>query len=79
MFNKAKQKMNGWRPRNGPGRNQCMGGRAENSRGFAPNSFDRVLLDAPCSALGLRPRIFAGEVESLQFSLNVWLPVCLSI
>ncbi|KAA0032867.1 hypothetical protein IC582_015860 [Cucumis melo] len=57
----AKQKKNGWRPRNGPGRNQCMGGRAENSRGFAPNSFDRVLLDAPCSALGLRPRLFAGE------------------
>ncbi|XP_008466791.1 rRNA (cytosine-C(5))-methyltransferase NOP2C isoform X2 [Cucumis melo] len=58
----AKQKKNGWRPRNGPGRNQCMGGRAENSRGFAPNSFDRVLLDAPCSALGLRPRLFAGEM-----------------
>lgn len=50
------------RMRNGPGRNQCTGGRVENSKGFAPNSFDRVLLDAPCSALGLRPRLFAGEV-----------------
>lgn len=29
--------------------------------GFAPQSFDRVLLDAPCSALGLRPRLFAGQ------------------
>ncbi|CAK9325354.1 unnamed protein product [Citrullus colocynthis] len=57
----AQRKKNGRRSRNGPGRNQCMGGRAENSKGFAPNSFDRVLLDAPCSALGLRPRLFAGE------------------
>ncbi|KAG0580762.1 hypothetical protein KC19_4G197400 [Ceratodon purpureus] len=30
-------------------------------KGFAPQSFDRVLLDAPCSALGLRPRLFAGQ------------------
>ncbi|KAL6134971.1 hypothetical protein ACLB2K_067199 [Fragaria x ananassa] len=53
---------------NGPGRNQCVGGKAEKSKGFAPNSFDRVLLDAPCSALGLRPRLFSGEetVESLR-------------
>ncbi|GFS38624.1 NOL1/NOP2/sun family protein [Actinidia rufa] len=57
-----------WRPRNGPGRNNCMGGRVEKSDGFSPNSFDRVLLDAPCSALGLRPRLFAGEetIESLR-------------
>ncbi|KAL6137173.1 hypothetical protein ACLB2K_062467 [Fragaria x ananassa] len=56
------------RKRNGPGRNQCVGGKAEKSKGFAPNSFDRVLLDAPCSALGLRPRLFGGEetVESLR-------------
>ena len=40
-----------------------MGGRVEKSDGFSPNSFDRVLLDAPCSALGLRPRLFAGEVD----------------
>ena len=31
--------------------------------GFLPGSFHRVLLDAPCSALGLRPRLFAGEVR----------------
>ena len=49
--------------RNGPGRNHCSGGRVEKSKGFLPNSFDRVLLDAPCSALGLRPRLFAGEVR----------------
>lgn len=48
--------------KNGPGRNQSMGGRVEKSKGFSKNSFDRVLLDAPCSALGLRPRLFAGEV-----------------
>ncbi|KAF7833494.1 putative methyltransferase NSUN6 [Senna tora] len=56
------------RERNGPGRNQSMGGRVEKSKGFPPNSFDRVLLDAPCSALGLRPRLFAGEetIESLR-------------
>lgn len=56
------------RTRNGSGRNQCNGGRVQNSKGFSPNSFDRVLLDAPCSALGLRPRLFAGEdtIESLR-------------
>ena len=54
------------RMRNGPGRNQCLGGRVENSKGFDPDSFDRVLLDAPCSALGLRPRLFAGEVQQLN-------------
>ncbi|KAJ6352473.1 hypothetical protein OIU76_001663 [Salix suchowensis] len=56
------------RMRNGPGRNQCLGGRVENSKGFYPDSFDRVLLDAPCSALGLRPRLFVGEetIDSLK-------------
>ncbi|MED6149548.1 rRNA (cytosine-C(5))-methyltransferase nop2c [Stylosanthes scabra] len=56
------------RARNGPGRNQSLGGRVDGSKGFSPNSFDRVLLDAPCSALGLRPRLFAGEetVDSLR-------------
>jgi hypothetical protein len=29
-----------------------------------PGSFDRVLLDAPCSALGLRPRLFVGGVST---------------
>ncbi|THG16700.1 hypothetical protein TEA_011416 [Camellia sinensis var. sinensis] len=54
--------------RNGVGRNHGIGGRVEKSEGFSPNSFDRVLLDAPCSALGLRPRLFAGEdtIESLK-------------
>lgn len=51
------------RARNGPGRNQSGGGRGDISKGFDPDSFDRVLLDAPCSALGLRPRLFAGQVE----------------
>lgn len=56
------------RMRNGPGRSHSIGARVENSKGFMPNSFDRVLLDAPCSALGLRPRLFAAEetIESLQ-------------
>ncbi|CAL1394311.1 unnamed protein product [Linum trigynum] len=56
------------RMKNGPGKNHSVGGRVENSKGFSPGSFDRVLLDAPCSALGLRPRLFAGEdtIESLR-------------
>ncbi|PKI31348.1 hypothetical protein CRG98_048274 [Punica granatum] len=56
------------RMKNGPGRNQSTGGRVEKSNGFLPHSFDRVLLDAPCSALGLRPRLFSAEetVESLR-------------
>ncbi|KAG1346767.1 hypothetical protein COCNU_06G005960 [Cocos nucifera] len=58
---KADLRKNARRMRNGPGRNHCMGARVEISKGFLPNSFDRVLLDAPCSALGLRPRLFAGE------------------
>ncbi|XP_062105721.1 rRNA (cytosine-C(5))-methyltransferase NOP2C [Humulus lupulus] len=67
-ISKAEIRKNLRRMRNGPGRNQSTGGRGENSKGFAPNSFDRVLLDAPCSALGLRPRLFAGEetMESLR-------------
>ncbi|MFQ6633892.1 hypothetical protein Gotur_012065 [Gossypium turneri] len=65
---KADIRKNTRRMRNGPGRNQSLGGRVDNSKGFLPNSFDRVLLDAPCSALGLRPRLFAGEetIESLR-------------
>ncbi|KAK1608458.1 hypothetical protein QYE76_032131 [Lolium multiflorum] len=56
------------RMRNGTGRSNISGGRVEDSKGFFPSSFDRVLLDAPCSALGLRPRLFAGEetLESLR-------------
>ncbi|KAL6570492.1 rRNA (cytosine-C(5))-methyltransferase nop2c [Orobanche gracilis] len=65
---KAELRKNIRRMRNGPGRNNSFGGRVEKSGGFQPNSFDRVLLDAPCSALGLRPRLFAGEdtMESLR-------------
>ncbi|KAL3633669.1 rRNA (cytosine-C(5))-methyltransferase nop2c [Castilleja foliolosa] len=65
---KAELRKNNRRMRNGPGRNHTVGGRVEKSKGFLPNSFDRVLLDAPCSALGLRPRLFAGEdtMESLR-------------
>ncbi|GFQ03010.1 putative methyltransferase nsun6 [Phtheirospermum japonicum] len=65
---KAELRKNNRRMRNGPGRNNTVGGRVEKSKGFLPNSFDRVLLDAPCSALGLRPRLFAGEdtMESLR-------------
>lgn len=67
-ISKADIRKNLRRMRNGPGKNQCTGGRVKKSKGFAPNSFDRVLLDAPCSALGLRPRLFAGEetIESLR-------------
>lgn len=60
---KAELRKNTWKRKNGPGRNHCSGGRVEKSKGFLPNSFDQVLLDAPCSALGLRPRLFAGEVR----------------
>ncbi|TVU06738.1 hypothetical protein EJB05_49966 [Eragrostis curvula] len=65
---KAELRKNLRRMKNGPGRNNYSGGRVEKSKGFLPNSFDRVLLDAPCSALGLRPRLFAGEetLESLK-------------
>ncbi|XP_073145806.1 rRNA (cytosine-C(5))-methyltransferase NOP2C isoform X2 [Henckelia pumila] len=66
--NKADARNTNRKMRNGPGRNNCLGHRVEKSDGFSPNSFDRVLLDAPCSALGLRPRLFAGEetIESLR-------------
>lgn len=62
-MSRADARKNMRRARNGPGRNQSVGGRVDRSKGFPPDSFDRVLLDAPCSALGLRPRLFAGEVE----------------
>ncbi|XP_042394887.1 rRNA (cytosine-C(5))-methyltransferase NOP2C-like [Zingiber officinale] len=63
------QRNNGSQLKNGRGRNQCTGGRAVKSKGFMPNSFDRVLLDAPCSALGLRPRLFVGE-ETMESLIN---------
>lgn len=65
--NASKDKKGKHTKKNGPGKN-CDGYRVEKSKGFPSNSFDRVLLDAPCSALGLRPRLFAGEetLESLR-------------
>jgi len=33
--------------------------------GFSPGSFDHVLVDAPCSALGLRPRLL--QTATLQY------------
>ncbi|KAG9132191.1 hypothetical protein Leryth_017052 [Lithospermum erythrorhizon] len=65
---KADIRKNNRRMKNGTGRNHVSGGRVEKCQGFFPNSFDRVLLDAPCSALGLRPRLFAAELtmESLR-------------
>jgi 16S rRNA C967 or C1407 C5-methylase (RsmB/RsmF family) len=51
---------------------QNVGERLPPIKGFCPRSFDRVLLDAPCSALGLRPRLFAGQetLESLRKHSN---------
>ncbi|KAI3744134.1 hypothetical protein L1987_57210 [Smallanthus sonchifolius] len=65
---KAELRKQNRRMKNGPGKNQMTGGRVNKCEGFSPNSFDRVLLDAPCSALGLRPRLFAAEetIESLR-------------
>ncbi|CAD5311925.1 unnamed protein product [Arabidopsis thaliana] len=60
------------RLKNGRGRTQCQGGRAGKSQGFPPNSFDRVLLDAPCSALGLRPRLFAGLETVISLRNHGW-------
>lgn len=41
-------------------------------KGFFPESFDKILLDPPCSALGLRPRIHIEyeNVESLNNYVN---------
>lgn len=55
---KADIRKNMRRARNGPGRNQSVGGRVDRSKGFSPDSVDKVLLNAPCSALSLRPRLF---------------------
>lgn len=64
---KAKRRM-----RNGPEKPLEW---AENCavKGFKKQSFDRVLLDAPCSALGLRPRLFAANVgENTCFSFKTF-------
>ena len=42
-----------------------------NVKGFYPNSFDRILLDPPCSALGLRPKLLIDSQspeELLKFA-----------
>lgn len=41
-------------------------------KGFTPESFDRVLLDPPCSALGLRPRLnVTATMEELDNTVHV--------
>lgn len=42
--------------------------------GFPPASFDAVLLDAPCSALGLRPRLV--QAATRLYLYQVCLLVC---
>lgn len=71
-LSKAKLRKEVRQMRNGPGRNHCIVPKAERSNGFLPDTFDRVLLDAPCSALGLRPRLFAMEetMDSLKHHAN---------
>ncbi|KAM2907668.1 hypothetical protein COP2_047274 [Malus domestica] len=44
-----------------------MGGRVEKSKGFAPKSFDRVILDATCSALDVSTRYFGSSKVSQVF------------
>lgn len=39
-----------------------------NIKGFCANSFDRILLDPPCSALGLRPKLLIDAQSSQQLS-----------
>ncbi|KAG3108032.1 hypothetical protein PI124_g8104 [Phytophthora idaei] len=41
-------------------------------KGFFPETFDRILLDPPCSALGLRPRLLhAGDADNLAEYTNM--------
>eukprot|EP00581_Thalassiosira_minuscula_P015326 CAMPEP_0183719242 /NCGR_PEP_ID=MMETSP0737-20130205/12275_1 /TAXON_ID=385413 /ORGANISM="Thalassiosira miniscula, Strain CCMP1093" /LENGTH=497 /DNA_ID=CAMNT_0025948953 /DNA_START=80 /DNA_END=1570 /DNA_ORIENTATION=+ len=39
-----------------------------NIKGFYPDSFDRILLDPPCSALGLRPKLHIDAQTSHELS-----------
>eukprot|EP00584_Thalassiosira_punctigera_P002118 CAMPEP_0172530964 /NCGR_PEP_ID=MMETSP1067-20121228/4547_1 /TAXON_ID=265564 ORGANISM="Thalassiosira punctigera, Strain Tpunct2005C2" /NCGR_SAMPLE_ID=MMETSP1067 /ASSEMBLY_ACC=CAM_ASM_000444 /LENGTH=517 /DNA_ID=CAMNT_0013315279 /DNA_START=134 /DNA_END=1687 /DNA_ORIENTATION=- len=39
-----------------------------NVKGFYENSFDRILLDPPCSALGLRPKLLVDAKSSKELS-----------
>lgn len=78
---KAEERKNIRRMKNGPGRKRCLGDRVEKSVGFPPDSFDRVLLDAPCSALGLRPRLFSAEVvtENLFYFTLILCYLCFTM
>ena len=38
--------------------------------GFPPESFDRILLDPPCSALGLRPRVIDDSITFDQLEIH---------
>jgi methyltransferase NSUN6 len=40
-------------------------------KGFYPESFDRVLLDPPCSALGLRPKLQVDIVTANDLQRHV--------
>jgi 16S rRNA C967 or C1407 C5-methylase (RsmB/RsmF family) len=41
-------------------------------KGFYPETFDKILLDPPCSALGLRPRLLhAGDCDDLEEYSNM--------
>ena len=37
-------------------------------KGFPPKSFDRILLDPPCSALGLRPKLFIPQQSGKELT-----------
>ena len=37
---------------------------------FPPESFDRILLDPPCSALGLRPKLFVPHTTVKELKQN---------
>ncbi|KAH7296973.1 hypothetical protein KP509_26G046900 [Ceratopteris richardii] len=70
----AKARKEGRRMKNGPKVTHSYQGHDAMIcvKGFAPHTFDKVLLDPPCSALGLRPRLFAGEetIEGLRQHAN---------
>ncbi|CAG9463196.1 unnamed protein product [Pedinophyceae sp. YPF-701] len=54
--------------KNGRGEEEDAAERDEYADGFPPEHFDRILVDAPCSAIGLRPRLLqpADAAELLR-------------